>query len=139
MTENARSNASANASGDGNKNASAESDGSADGDPGDSGASTAAFEESVPSPVPTDVPEGERPAATCQYCGRPFRTERRYWLHVGEAHADETNEAERSATERAVGEEGDDLFVYHLKVIAWLVVLLFFYIYTYALVWSPVY
>lgn len=92
-----------------------------------------------PPPVPTDVPEDERPAATCRYCGRPFRTEQRYWIHVGESHPDEMNESERSAHERAVDEEGDDLFIYHLKVVAWLVVLLFFYIYTYALVWSPVY
>lgn len=113
--------------------------GSADTGPGGTGGAAGAAGAAGTEVVPTEVPADERPAATCQYCGRPFRTERRYWLHVGEAHPDDLNEAERSAHERAVDEEGDDLFIYHLKVVAWLVVLLFFYIYTYALVWSPVY
>jgi hypothetical protein len=69
------------------------------------------------APLPaTTVPDGETPAAVCPHCGRPFRTARRCTLHVGEAHADCTP-AERAAYEDAREAEGDDLFVFHLKVL----------------------
>lgn len=63
----------------------------------------------------TAVPDGESPAAVCPYCERPFRTARRCTLHVGEAHADCTPE-ERDAYQEARDEEGNDLFIFHLKV-----------------------
>jgi hypothetical protein len=122
-----------------NRNAEAETRPQPDAESAPESEREAEAEARIPTPVPSDVPADERPAATCQYCGRPFRRERRYWIHLGESHPEAINEAERNAHEQAVNEEGDDLFIYHLKVIAWLVILLFFYIYTYALVWSPVY
>lgn len=66
----------------------------------------------------TTVPDGEAPPATCPYCGRPFRTTRLRALHVGEAHAAQWTDAERAAHESAVAAEEDDLFLYHLKVVA---------------------
>ncbi|MDS0298960.1 hypothetical protein NDI76_09395 [Halogeometricum sp. S1BR25-6] len=66
----------------------------------------------------TAVPDGEDPPATCPYCGRPFRTTRLRALHVGEAHAVRRTDAEREAYESAVVAEEDDLFLYHLKVVA---------------------
>jgi hypothetical protein len=64
----------------------------------------------------TSIPDAESPAAVCPYCGRPFRTGRRRTLHVGEVHGDCTPE-ERAAYEDAREAEGDDLFVFHLKVL----------------------
>ncbi|MDS0292654.1 DUF7410 domain-containing protein [Halogeometricum luteum] len=66
----------------------------------------------------TAVPDGETPPATCPYCGRPFRTARLRALHVGEAHAARRTESEQEAYESAVTAEEDDLFLYHLKVVA---------------------
>jgi hypothetical protein len=63
------------------------------------------------------VPAGERPAATCPYCGRPFARERHGTLHVVDAHPDRATAAERAAYEAAHEAESDDLFVYHLKVL----------------------
>jgi hypothetical protein len=68
-------------------------------------------------PVPdTVVPEGETPASTCPYCGRPFARRRHGVLHVVEAHPDRATDAEREAYDAALEEESDDLFIYHLKV-----------------------
>ncbi|MFB6138007.1 MAG: hypothetical protein ABEJ42_06670 [Halobacteriaceae archaeon] len=68
-------------------------------------------------PVPdTEVPPGEAPAARCPYCDRPFASERTCTLHVGEAH--DCTDAEWAAYEAAVDAEGDDLFVYHITVVA---------------------
>lgn len=66
----------------------------------------------------TTVEPDETPVATCPYCDRPFRAKRLRVLHVGEAHADEWTAAEREAYEAAVDEEEDELFLYHLKVVA---------------------
>jgi hypothetical protein len=60
----------------------------------------------------------ETPVSACPYCERPFRTDRLRVLHVGEAHADEWTPADRAAYEAAREEEEDDLFLYHLKVVA---------------------
>jgi len=65
---------------------------------------------------PTDVPADETPAATCDHCGRPFRTERARDLHVGVVHAGECTDAERAAHEDAREDEREDLFLFHLKV-----------------------
>ena len=66
----------------------------------------------------TTVPDGETPPARCPYCGRPFRARRLRALHVGEAHPSRRTDAERAAYESALEEEEDDLFLYHLKVVA---------------------
>lgn len=69
-----------------------------------------------PAPPETEVPSGEDPVR-CPRCGRPFRAERARDLHLGERH-DDLDEGERAAYEAALDEEGDELFLYHLKVIA---------------------
>ncbi|MFD1588037.1 hypothetical protein ACFR9U_13705 [Halorientalis brevis] len=71
----------------------------------------------------TRVPDDETPAACCPHCDRPFARERLRDLHLGKAHPGEVTDREREAYERAADEEGDDLFLYHLRVIAVLVVL----------------
>ncbi|MFB6143629.1 MAG: hypothetical protein ABEJ30_09850 [Halorientalis sp.] len=68
----------------------------------------------------TRVPETDAPA-TCPHCGRPFTGERLRDIHVGEAHPDALTDVEREAHAAAVDAEGDDLFVYHLKVVGALV------------------
>lgn len=82
-----------------------------------------------------DVPPGETPARQCPHCGRPFRTEQLYALHLGERHPAECSEAELECYEAARESESDDLFVYHLKVTAALVILFFVFAYAYAFVW----
>lgn len=85
-------------------------------------------------PVPeTSVPEAET-AARCPYCDRPFRTERSRALHLGEHHRDEWTDEERSSYEAAEDGEADDLFVFHLKVIAALVGLYAFLVLAYMIV-----
>ena len=66
----------------------------------------------------TAVRDDESPEATCRYCGRPFDTERSCSLHVGEAHADEWTEQEQIAYEDAVAAEEDELWLYHIKIVA---------------------
>jgi hypothetical protein len=68
----------------------------------------------------TAVPN-EETAARCPYCDRPFRTERSRALHLGETHSEEWTDDEQAAYEAAEDSEADDLFVFHLKVIAALV------------------
>ncbi|WP_257297539.1 hypothetical protein [Haloarchaeobius sp. FL176] len=65
-----------------------------------------------------EVPVGEDPAATCERCGRPFPTTMHRDLHLGEVHVEELTEREHERYEDAVEAETDELFVYHLKVIA---------------------
>ncbi|QCC48318.1 DUF7410 domain-containing protein [Halobellus limi] len=69
----------------------------------------------VPSAPETAVPDGEREAAVCPHCGRPFVTERQRALHVGERH--DATPAERRAYEDAREDESDELFRLHLKVV----------------------
>ncbi|MFD1645662.1 hypothetical protein [Haloarchaeobius litoreus] len=69
-------------------------------------------------PPTYDVPAGEEPAATCDRCGRPFPTTTHHDLHLGEVHAGDLTDEERGRYEDAVEAETDELFVYHLKVIA---------------------
>lgn len=66
----------------------------------------------------TAVGDGASPAATCTYCGRPFASADAHDLHVGERHADVCTEAERTAAEAAAESERDDLFYFHLRVVA---------------------
>ncbi len=77
----------------------------------------------LPRVVPeTDVEPGADPAR-CPYCDRPFRTERTLWLHVGERHAEACTPEELATYEEWREDEADDLFVFHLKVVAALTVL----------------
>ena len=72
-----------------------------------------------PEPDPTvDVPPDQPPAARCQHCGRPFRDERAWALHLGEVHADACTDEETAAHEDARAAERDDLFYFHMKAIA---------------------
>ncbi|WP_435181853.1 DUF7410 domain-containing protein [Halorussus sp. AFM4] len=66
------------------------------------------------------VPDGEAPSR-CPHCSRPFRTERLCALHVGDFHADACSADQRRAYEDALETEREELFVYHLKVVAALV------------------
>lgn len=81
------------------------------------------------------VPADEPPTATCPHCERPFRTERLYTLHLGEAHPEACSDAELTAYEEASDAEAHDLFTFHAKVVVALLVLLFALAYTYAIVW----
>lgn len=78
--------------------------------------------------------DADDPAATCPYCDRPFATKRLRSLHLGEVHADELTDAERAEVTEAQEAEGDDLWVYHLKITAAMVFLTFGFVYTYAVV-----
>ncbi|MWG35926.1 hypothetical protein GQS65_15780 [Halomarina oriensis] len=71
----------------------------------------------------------------CPYCERPFPTDRLRALHLGERHADRLTPEERATFEETEDEEIDDLFVYHLKVVALivLVVMGLSYVYAFAL------
>lgn len=60
---------------------------------------------------------------TCPYCERPFATEDAYALHVGEAHAEVCTAGEREAYADAVAAEDDELFYFHLRVVAGLAAL----------------
>lgn len=64
----------------------------------------------------TVVPPDENPPR-CSRCDRPFTTERARNLHLGTRHEDLT-EREQEAYRAARDDEGDELFLYHLKVIA---------------------
>jgi hypothetical protein len=64
-----------------------------------------------------DVPPDETPAATCQHCGWPFKSERALALHLGRSHAAELDQVEAAAFERATELEDDELFFYHAKVV----------------------
>ena len=82
------------------------------------------------------VPDGEEPAGRCPYCDRPFAAEDILALHVGERHADQATDDERVAYEAARRDESDELFVYHLKVVAALVLTFMAFAYAYAFAWS---
>jgi len=71
----------------------------------------------------TLVRDDETPAVVCPHCGRPFAEAAARDLHVGETHADDCSDAEREAYEAAHEAERDDLFYFHIKVVAALGVL----------------
>ncbi len=104
---------------------------------GDNATTTGETDEEPPllaAGVEVAVPPGEQPGARCPYCDRPFTAERLRALHVGERHPGAATAAEREAFEAAYDAESDELFVYHLKVIAGIVVLVFTIAYTFAFV-----
>ncbi len=86
-------------------------------------------------PPTTSVPDGTE-ATHCPHCERPFSTERLRAIHLGEVHADRLTESERERYEEAIDDEADELFIFHLKVVAAIVVLSLGFTYTYALVWT---
>lgn len=68
-------------------------------------------------PVP-ETDEGDVDGVDrCPYCDRPFKTGRQRALHVGEAHADRTTPGEREVHERALADERDELYFFHMKVV----------------------
>ena len=71
----------------------------------------------------------------CPYCGRPLATAHLRTLHVGERHSEAMTEAEATAYEAASDQESDDLFVFHIKVMAIITLVTFIFIYTYTFVW----
>ncbi|MFC6834987.1 DUF7410 domain-containing protein [Halomarina ordinaria] len=84
-------------------------------------------------PPPTLVPDDATPVV-CPYCERPLADERLRALHVAERHGTACTDEERAAAADASDEEADDLFVYHLKVIAAIVLVTFGITYTYVFV-----
>lgn len=82
------------------------------------------------------VPAGEEPVARCPHCERPFQDERVRDLHVGEVHGEAATEAELERYETATEAEADDLFVFHLKVVAAIVAVIMGYVYLYGFVLS---
>lgn len=78
---------------------------------------------------------GDREAEHCPYCGRPLASEHLRSLHVGERHADAMTEAETEAYEAANEEESEELFIFHIKVMAIITLVTFVFIYTYTFVW----
>lgn len=63
------------------------------------------------------------PIRRCPYCERPFASQRLWALHLGERHPEACTDAERAAAEDATDEELDELFVFHIKVVAALTLL----------------
>lgn len=57
-------------------------------------------------------------AVRCPHCGRPFPAEHLLTLHLGERHAGALSDEDRSAYEAAREAESEELFLFHLKVIA---------------------
>lgn len=76
------------------------------------------------------VPDDETPPR-CPECGRPFRTERLLALHLGDIHSDACTDDQLEAYEEACEAEREDLFIYHLKVVAGLVALYAVFFFTY--------
>jgi len=66
----------------------------------------------------TLVRDGESVAGACPYCDRPFATDAALALHVGDAHEDVCSTTEREAYETAFAAEDEELFYFHLKVVA---------------------
>jgi len=69
-----------------------------------------------------DVPPDETPVR-CPRCDRPFRTEQYRDLHLAEHGLDSLSDLEREAYRAALDAEDDDLFVFHLKIVAALSIL----------------
>lgn len=86
--------------------------------------------------VQTTVPEGDHPEATCPYCDRPFPDESLRALHIGDHHADACTPDERDAYDAAYEAESDTLFVYHLKVIAALILVYGAFTLLYTMAWT---
>lgn len=81
------------------------------------------------------VPDDADPKR-CPYCSYPFQRERQRTLHLGIAHEDELDEAERERYEEEVSEEDHDLFTLHVKLIIVILLTYFAMSYTYMFVWT---
>ncbi|GAB7012371.1 DUF7410 domain-containing protein [Halolamina salina] len=75
-------------------------------------------------------------AERCPYCGRPFATEHLHALHLGEEHADALTEDEAERYAAADDLESDELFKFHIKVLAVLTLISFVFLYSYTFVWT---
>ncbi len=82
------------------------------------------------------VPSGEEGVERCSYCGRPFRDEHIYWLHIGEIHSDECNDEEMERYNEEFSDETDALFNFHMKVIVGVFLVYFIFTMIYAHIWS---
>jgi hypothetical protein len=82
------------------------------------------------------VPDDETPAATCPYCGRPFRSERAQTFHVGIRHPDECTTAEQEGFDEARDDEEYELFTFHVKAAVSVFLVYFMFTFIYALVWA---
>lgn len=71
----------------------------------------------------TVVREDETAEFVCPHCDRPFTEQDARDLHVGETHFEACSDAERDAYEAAREAERDDLFYFHIRVVAALGVL----------------
>lgn len=74
-------------------------------------------------PSAFDVHAGEEPVAECPYCDQPFQSVSARDLHLGERHLSALDEDERSSYEDAAAAEQDELFYFHLRIVAILGVL----------------
>lgn len=86
--------------------------------------------------IETRLSEDEQPAVRCPYCDRPFPSESLQALHIGEQHALDSTEEERAAYDAAYEAESDELFLYHLKVIAALILLYGAFTLLYTVAWT---
>lgn len=84
-------------------------------------------------PQPVTVVD-EPGAVRCDHCGRPFPDEHLLRLHRGERHLAALTDAERAAYESARDEETEELFLFHLKVIAAIGVLYALFVVVYMVV-----
>ncbi|WP_053948716.1 DUF7410 domain-containing protein [Halolamina sediminis] len=75
-------------------------------------------------------------AERCPYCGRPFPTEHLHALHLGEEHGNALTEAEAERYAAADDRESDELFQFHIKVLALLTLITFVFLYSYTFVWT---
>lgn len=75
-------------------------------------------------------------AERCPYCGRPFVTAHLRTLHLGEEHPEAMSEAEAKRYAAADDQESDDLFIFHIKVLAVLTLIMFVFLYSYTFVWT---
>lgn len=71
----------------------------------------------------------------CPTCGQPFRTDHLLTLHRGERHPETLDEAEQEHYDEVRDEEDEQLFIFHLKVVAAITLVTFVFIYSYTFVW----
>lgn len=79
---------------------------------------------------------GDKPAAVCPYCDRPFTDERYATVHIGWAHADVATDDELERFESAREDEEYELFTFHVKAAVSVFLVYFLFTFTYALVWA---
>lgn len=75
-------------------------------------------------------------AKYCPHCDHPLATDHLRALHVGEQHPEAMSDTEADAFAAARDQESDDLFVFHIKVLAAITLVTFIFIYTYAFAWT---